>query len=313
MRGAQGGEPTHDGPLAPVPESVGRGRPARTLSVAGETPTPRRRRVWAAAASLAAAAARGDPKAKRDLLSVAAPVACRTVRHLLKDPQDEEDAVQSTLLAVLASAARFRGHASLEHWVSRIAFRTTLRLAQKQRALVPTDMLDVLPAPSREGMSDDIPRPIEEYLQRLPPPQREALVLRYALGYSVSDVADATASPCDTVKYRLKGALAKLRRLIGRDLAWDRTSRLARSVGARDPQLTGAFGNRPSKSRPAQRVQERTHRQPRDRAAAGSHRQGRPHVGAEVGMASSSGRLDLADLRVRVRSRGLPSVHQPVC
>ena len=175
---------------------------------------------WDADAKLTQAAARGDTNAQRELLQRALPVARRTARYLLGRSQGLDDAVQATLLAVLRSAPRFQGRSSLITWVARIATRTTLRLAQKQRALVPAGALDVIPAPDlAEGKSDEIPRRVWEYLEQLPQPQRVAIVLRYALDYSVDDIAEATESSPNTVKYRLKEALAKLRRLVRQDLA----------------------------------------------------------------------------------------------
>jgi RNA polymerase sigma factor (sigma-70 family) len=98
-------------------------------------------------------------------------------------------------------------------------------LARKQRSLVLTEGLDGLlatePASSR---NDQIPRSISVYLNELPEPQRVAIVLRYGLDFSIEDIAEATESAPNTVKYRLKEALAKLRRLIRQDLSIRRGS-----------------------------------------------------------------------------------------
>lgn len=178
------------------------------------------RQSWDADSKLVQAAARGDTTAQRELLQRALPVARRTARYLLGRSQDVDDAVQATLVAILSSAARFQGCSSLATWVTRIATRTTLRLAQKQRGLVPTEALEGLAAPERAvGRTEETPRKVWDYLERLPAPQRVALVLRYTLDYSVEDIAEATESPPDTVKYRLKEALAKVRRLVRQDLA----------------------------------------------------------------------------------------------
>jgi RNA polymerase sigma factor (sigma-70 family) len=56
-------------------------------------------------------------------------------------------------------------------------------------------------------------------LRQLPEPQRVAVVLRYGLDYSVNEIAQATETSPNTVKYRLKEALAKMRRLVHRDRA----------------------------------------------------------------------------------------------
>jgi RNA polymerase sigma factor (sigma-70 family) len=166
------------------------------------------------------AAAGGHVDAQRELLQRALPVARRTARYLLGRSPDLDDAVQTTLLAVLRGARGFRGCSSLVTWVTRIATRTTLRLARRERRIVATQAIDGLPGHERaDPKAEEAPRTVWEYLERLPQPQRVAIVLRYALDYSVDDIAKATESPADTVKYRIKGALAKMRRLLRQDLA----------------------------------------------------------------------------------------------
>lgn len=179
---------------------------------------------WASDAKLTQAAARGEATAQRELLERALPVVRHAVRQLLGPSQQVEDAVQASLVAVLGSAPRFRGDCALSTWVTRIATRITLRLAKKERSLVPVDPLeafDVLDAPSAAspGAEEAIPRSVSEYLDLLPHPQRVAIVLRHGHDYTVDDIAEATESSRNTVKYRLKEALATLRRLIRQDLA----------------------------------------------------------------------------------------------
>lgn len=179
----------------------------------------RDRDPWEADARLTHAAAKGDPAAQRELLRRALPVVRRTVWHLLGRSQDTEDAIQATLLAVLHSLGRFEGRSRLDTWVTRIAIRTTLRLAEKQRALVPVDMPESEPTlPTSRGAFEELPRRVSEYLAYLPPVQRVAVVLRHGLDYTVDEIAEATEASRNTVKYRLKEALATIRRLVRRDL-----------------------------------------------------------------------------------------------
>ncbi|MFO0571899.1 MAG: sigma-70 family RNA polymerase sigma factor [Polyangiaceae bacterium] len=59
----------------------------------------------------------------------------------------------------------------------------------------------------------------KEYLEQLPEAQREALVLRHVMGYSVSEIAEATEVSPNTVKDRLLRGTREMRRLIRRDQA----------------------------------------------------------------------------------------------
>ena len=199
-------------PAAPAPALTGTGScgPASTA----------RKASWEADANLIQAAGSGNARAQRELLQRALPVARRAARCLLGRSQDVDDAVQATLLAVLDSAPRFQGRSSMSTWVTRIATRTTLRLAQKQRTLVPVEELNALATSDpEERRADEVPRRVWEYLTQLPQPQRVALVLRHSLEYSVDDIAKATETSPNTVKYRLKQALARIRRLVRQDLA----------------------------------------------------------------------------------------------
>jgi len=51
----------------------------------------------------------------------------------------------------------------------------------------------------------------------LPEAQAEALALRVALGWSLKEIADATSTPLNTVRSRLRLAKEALRRRIGDD------------------------------------------------------------------------------------------------
>ena len=179
-----------------------------------------REESWDTDAKLMQAAASGDTTAQRELLQRTLPIARNTTRRLLGRSQEEEDAIQATLLAVLRSAPRFRGQCSLATWVTRIGTRVTLRHMSKQRVLVPAESIESVPAPlPAKSRTDQLAMPVSEYLDRLPSPQRVAIVLRYGQEYSVDDIAEATGASRNTVKYRLKTAVATVRRLVRQDLA----------------------------------------------------------------------------------------------
>lgn len=174
--------------------------------------------LWEADAKLVRATAAGSKSAQRELVERALPVARRTARYILRNSQDVDDAVQASLLALLEGAARFRGESSLGTWVTSITVRTALRQAQRQRtALAAADSPIDSERPKDE--SNLMARRTWQYLEQLPEPQRIAVVLRYGLDYRVDEIAEETESTRNTVKYRLKEALAKLRRLVRRDLA----------------------------------------------------------------------------------------------
>lgn len=182
-----------------------------------ETDDQQRIEQWEADAKLIRATATGSKIAQKELVERALPVARRTARYILRSSQEVDDAVQASLLAVLEGAARFRGESSLGTWVTRITVRTALRQAQRQRSRVAAADPLIGPEQPKDEFSL-MARRTWGYLEQLPEPQRIAIVLRYGLDYRVDEIAEETAATRNTVKYRLKEALVKLRRLVRRDL-----------------------------------------------------------------------------------------------
>jgi RNA polymerase sigma-70 factor (ECF subfamily) len=132
--------------------------------------------------------------------------------------QDAEDLVQDTLLAAWHGLERFEGRASLRSWLYRIATNRCLNALRDgarrpQSSPVPPDTPEP-PSPTRiaeplwyEPYPDvllervELPEPRYEQreaiglafvagLQRLPPRQRAALVLRDTLGFSARETAE---------------------------------------------------------------------------------------------------------------------------
>jgi RNA polymerase sigma-70 factor (TIGR02960 family) len=132
--------------------------------------------------------------------------------------QDAEDLVQETLVAAWRGLDQFEGRAALRTWLYRIATNRCLnalrdRGRRPQTSSVPADTQEP-PAPTRLGeppwlepypdaLLDGVDLPEHRYeqreaiglafvagLQRLPPRQRAALVLRDALGFSARETAD---------------------------------------------------------------------------------------------------------------------------
>lgn len=160
-----------------------------------------------------------DPTARQDLAVRVRPRVQRIARALLRHDADADDATQASILEILRAAASFRGESSLAAWADRIAVRTIMRVARQRRLWslrVDGVEPDLLTSPARES-GPELPRHIACYLDRLPETRRTALVLKYAMGYSVAEIAGLTGVSENTVKDRLLEARREMRRLIGRD------------------------------------------------------------------------------------------------
>jgi RNA polymerase sigma-70 factor (TIGR02960 family) len=157
--------------------------------------------------------------------------------RILGSLQDAEDMLQETLLAVWRGLDDFQGRASLRTWLYRIATNRCLNLLRSKgrRPAEEVPPMPKPPPPTRrsepiwlqpypdvllEGLPDSAPGPAALYetreatalafvagLQRLPPLQRTALVLRDVLGFS----ANESASMMETTEASVKGALQRAR------------------------------------------------------------------------------------------------------
>jgi RNA polymerase sigma-70 factor (ECF subfamily) len=171
--------------------------------------------------SLVAAA---DPAASRVLAERLVSRVHRVARSILREAADADDAAQQSLIEIIGSAKSYRGGASIERWSDRIAVRTTMRLVRERRKLAGrvddgVDLDEIVSAPGASETADSAPRAAAEYLSTLPDKQRNALVLRHVMGYSVTEIAELTDSSPNTVKDRLLRGAREMRRLIRRDVA----------------------------------------------------------------------------------------------
>lgn len=170
---------------------------------------------------LGARVARGDAAAQRAFVVRLIGSVRRTVRALLSTTTDADDAVQLSMIELLRSAGTYRGDATLERWAGRIAARTTLHLARKQRArgelsLTDTDDSELGVALSTEP-GEVLSVGIQAHLRSLSEGRRTCLLLRYVHGYTVDEVAELTSVSPNTVKDRLLQGRAELRKAMRRD------------------------------------------------------------------------------------------------
>ncbi|MBX3221463.1 MAG: sigma-70 family RNA polymerase sigma factor [Labilithrix sp.] len=177
---------------------------------------------------LARAAASGDARAMRDLLRQLGPRIERVVRAVLgRADHDAEDVVQQAMLGFVQALPSFRGECEPVHFASRVAARTAIAAARRRRvARARHDdgvVVDLLTSETPEPLADTERRRrasvLRDALARIPQEQAETLALRVVLGWSLSEVAEATGAPLNTVRSRLRLAKTALRAAIDRDAA----------------------------------------------------------------------------------------------
>jgi RNA polymerase sigma-70 factor (ECF subfamily) len=168
--------------------------------------------------------AASDPVASRTLAKRLVGRVHRVSKSILRSPADADDAAQQSLIEILSSAKSYRGDSSLERWSDRIVVRTSLRFARSRQKIGAREEDDTalesapVEAPASD-LTEEAPRNVKAYLEQIPEAQRDALVLRHVLGYSIPEIAEMTEVSPNTVKDRLLRGSREMRRLIRRDVA----------------------------------------------------------------------------------------------
>jgi RNA polymerase sigma-70 factor (ECF subfamily) len=160
--------------------------------------------------------------------------------RILGSLTDAEDMLQETLLAAWRGLPTFQQRASLRSWLYRIATNQCLNALRGAGRRTPAEPVPPFepPEPTRrgeitwlqpypdtllEGIADTEPGPEARYqateavelafiagLQRMPPRQAAALVLRDVLGFATEEVADLLGTTHTAIKGTLQRARASL-------------------------------------------------------------------------------------------------------
>src|SRR3954468_1917847 len=171
-------------------------------------------------------AAGGDRRAAQDLCREILPRVRNLVRYLLRGDSRVDDVAQEALIAVLRGLGTFRGDGRFESWVDRVVARTTFAVIRRIRAETQPGERGTIDADaegevSAAGDTYLVRRELAAALDRLPPDQRESLVLHFAVGMTVPEIAEAVAAPFETVRSRLRLGKTALREALiapgGRD------------------------------------------------------------------------------------------------
>lgn len=182
--------------------------------------------------------------------------------RLLGSLHDAEDVVQETLLAAWRALPEFEERSSMRTWLYRIATNRCSNARRDASRRPPQPLPFEVPEPTRAGdvswlepFPDSLLDPEKSYqamesvgvafisaLQRLPPRQTAVLVLRDALEFSGSEVADMLGTTTTAVKAALQRARATLHGDTevmdppgrGSDTERELTRRFAAAYSARD-------------------------------------------------------------------------------
>ncbi|MCA1826464.1 MAG: RNA polymerase sigma factor [Myxococcales bacterium] len=140
----------------------------------------------------------------------------RTIRSILREEAEVEDAMQQAYVDAYAHLGDFAGRARFSTWLTRIAVHEAL--ARKRRARPEGELMNDLPDPDRspEQRTQDAEthRLLAAAIDELPEHFRTVFVLRSVQGLSVEETAGVLDLNTETVKTRLHRARGLLRKAI---------------------------------------------------------------------------------------------------
>ena len=171
---------------------------------------------------LASAARSGDERAQRTLLVAIGPAMLRVVRGVLGSTHpDVEDTLQESMVGLHFALSGFRGECTTLHFACRVAIQTAMNARRRAGYRAhhtpshdPEELADLARddrSPSDLALANERRESLRQLIEELPEPQAEVLALHAVLGYTVEETAAVTAAPVNTVRSRLRNALAKLR------------------------------------------------------------------------------------------------------
>ena len=170
------------------------------------------------------AARRGDRSAIDALLERHQARIYRFGMKMCRNPEDAQDVLQETLLAMARSVGDFREESSISTWLYSIARgfcvkkRRKSKFAPERLGSLETDvpaevhrLLDPRRLPDEELADKELQEALEKSIDLLDPIYREVLLLRDIEGLTAPEVADVLGVSVDAVKSRLHRARLAVR------------------------------------------------------------------------------------------------------
>lgn len=136
------------------------------------------------------------------------------------DPGLRRDLVQDILLAVWMALDSFRGESSLRTFVAAIAQKraishVTRRAREPKSEQLPEHLISAALAPDEVAVQNDLKQHLVRSIQRLPIPQREAIVLCFE-GFSYGEVGEVLGITANAATLRCQRAKAALKEMMDR-------------------------------------------------------------------------------------------------
>lgn len=148
----------------------------------------------------------------------------RTIRSLLKEEAEIEDAMQQAYIQAFTHLSQFEGSAQFSTWLTRIALNEALQRLRQRHRFVAIDGGDNVPQeegmkllsksqpnPEQQAFGRELARFLEMAIDELPDLYRTVFMLREVERLSTAEAAEVLSVTEDTVKQRLHRAKSYIR------------------------------------------------------------------------------------------------------
>ncbi len=167
---------------------------------------------------------KGDLRGLEMLVQVYYFPAVRAAYLILQDRDQAEDIVQTAFLRASEKIGQLASD-RFGPWFYRMVVNDSIKAAGKQRRFLPLEdgdadfsleawLVDPRPTPEDLLQAKEFQQTVWRELGRLAPEQRAAVVMKYYLQMSETEITQAQRVPKSTVKWRLHAAREKLRALL---------------------------------------------------------------------------------------------------
>jgi len=158
---------------------------------------------------------RGDLEAFDRLVAEHADAIYHVTYRITGNPHDAQDAAQEAFVKAFRGLRHYRGDASFQTWLYRIATNAALDLVRRRphaRSAPLEEAADMVTDSAEVNLErQEIHRRVQDALETLSPEHRSLVVLRDLRGFSYEEIAHILRIPVGTVRSRLSRAREALR------------------------------------------------------------------------------------------------------
>jgi RNA polymerase sigma-70 factor (ECF subfamily) len=134
------------------------------------------------------------------------------------DPGLRRDLVQDILLAIWLALPSYRGDSALKTFIASIAQKrsishVTRRAREPRQEVLPDHLISAALAPDEVAVQNDLKKHLIRSIQKLPMPQREAIVLCFE-GFSYGEMSEVLGISTNAVMLRCQRAKATLKAMM---------------------------------------------------------------------------------------------------